>query len=393
MLDIERNTSVKSGWLCSEVGMGKSAIVVALIASNPLPQELHPTREQCVQARYKIKKTEVKSENHHLVDVKATVIITTKSLMGQWEDEIAKHAPSLIVKRHFGKADKMKLAELAIADVIVTAATASWNECFTRRFRYRRVVVDESHLLGTGSMLSKIIDAIIAERTWCISATPFAKSDSGIQRQVDLMELKQEHRDLSQKEFFTKYMLRHTKSMLIGGSQALTLPPATTKVVMVDLDKEERAQFEDKYSNQSSFADNFHGRSQKLASVEMKWYGMMAGFYGKVKTLQNHLKELLQSDRNVRSVIFTHFKLHQDAIKLSLFEIPNMTVYNFSGSSDSRTRDKLIREFQGHKDGPACFVMTIKTGSVGITLHNATNVFLMEPCLNPSQEVQAAGRI
>ena len=70
-----------------------------------------------------------------------------------------------------------------------------------------------------------------------------------------------------------------------------------------------------------------------------------------------------------------------------------MSVYNFSGQSDSRTRDKLIREFQGHKDGPACFVMTIKTGSAGITLTNATNVFLIEPCLDPSQEVQAAGRI
>ena len=90
MLDIENNTSVKSGWLCSEVGMGKSATVVALIASNPLPSEQHPTEEMCKNARFFTKKTdtegvEIKAEDS-LLNVKATVIITTKSLLGQWED-------------------------------------------------------------------------------------------------------------------------------------------------------------------------------------------------------------------------------------------------------------------------------------------------------------------
>ena len=38
-------------------------------------------------------------------------------------------------------------------------------------------------------------------------------------------------------------------------------------------------------------------------------------------------------------------------------------------------------------------VITMKTGTVGITLTAATRVYLMEPSLDPAMEVQAAGRI
>ncbi len=35
----------------------------------------------------------------------------------------------------------------------------------------------------------------------------------------------------------------------------------------------------------------------------------------------------------------------------------------------------------------------MKAGNVGMTLTAATRVYIMEPCLDPSMEVQAAGRI
>ena len=39
------------------------------------------------------------------------------------------------------------------------------------------------------------------------------------------------------------------------------------------------------------------------------------------------------------------------------------------------------------------FLATTKVGNVGITLTAATRVYLFEPCLDPSMEMQAAGRI
>ena len=40
-----------------------------------------------------------------------------------------------------------------------------------------------------------------------------------------------------------------------------------------------------------------------------------------------------------------------------------------------------------------CFAPPVQVGNVGMTLTAATRVYLMEPCLDPSMEVQAAGRI
>jgi len=55
----------RGGWICSEVGIGKSAVVIALVAVKPFD----PNRSK-VQGR-KL--------------VKSTVIVTSISLMGQWE--------------------------------------------------------------------------------------------------------------------------------------------------------------------------------------------------------------------------------------------------------------------------------------------------------------------
>ena len=61
-------------------------------------------------------------------------------------------------------------------------------------------------------------------------------------------------------------------------------------------------------------------------------------------------------------------------------------------------RARVIRSFQASVEARSpgvskVFVATMKVGNVGITLTAATRVYLMEPCLDPQTEVQAAGRI
>ena len=69
----------------------------------------------------------------------------------------------------------------------------------------------------------------------------------------------------------------------------------------------------------------------------------------------------------------------------------------WKGGTSANDRDKHIRTFQsglGKRGAPATvFVITTRSGNVGITLTAATRVYLMEPMLDPGTEVQAAGRI
>ena len=89
--------------------MEKSAVVIAL----PMPANSQPSLEDM--------KLVSRSKGKYL-KVKRTLNFTSPSLLGQWEDEVQRHSPTLKVVRHHTTA-KMKIAELAEADIFVSSAT------------------------------------------------------------------------------------------------------------------------------------------------------------------------------------------------------------------------------------------------------------------------------
>ena len=92
-------------------------------------------------------------------------------------------------------------------------------------------------------------------------------------------------------------------------------------------------------------------------------------------------------------VVFTNSNESHDMLVRVLS--PTYKICEFRGGDDSKKRDKSIRQFQeGLTGGPATvFVVTMKAGAVGITLTAATRCYLLQPCLDPASELQAAGRI
>ena len=79
---------------------------------------------------------------------------------------------------------------------------------------------------------------------------------------------------------------------------------------------------------------------------------------------------------------------------LFVIVIWGIDIKQFTGSTSASKRDSEIRTFQNTSNGrPAVFVITLKSGNVGITLTAASRVYLLEPALDPAVEVQAAGRI
>ncbi|XP_037826721.1 E3 ubiquitin-protein ligase SHPRH-like isoform X1 [Lucilia sericata] len=90
-------------------------------------------------------------------------------------------------------------------------------------------------------------------------------------------------------------------------------------------------------------------------------------------------------ENNVKILIFSQWEPIIQAIALALNE--NNIKYR------AQCTPKTIEEFKNPSLGITCLLMPFVRGSKGLNLVEATHVFLVEPILNPGEELQAIGRV
>jgi SWI/SNF-related matrix-associated actin-dependent regulator of chromatin subfamily A3 len=80
-------------------------------------------------------------------------------------------------------------------------------------------------------------------------------------------------------------------------------------------------------------------------------------------------------------------------ISAAIKSLRSFVVYAVSSDMSLKKRHESIRAFQREDKRAKVFLVTMRIGNCGITLTAATRVYLMEPCVDPATEIQAAGRI
>jgi len=378
------------------------------------------------------------------VKLKATVILTSVSLIGQWEDEAKKHAPGLVVKTfHNSRSKKTSLFDETDVDVIISTSTFKWPAVVANCLEFHRVIHDESHLLKRRGVSANLeyANMIASPLRWGVTATPATNSymdlipqltfingnvdSSTLQiRNINAVQYDPDEASFNNLVTWLKtyYMVRHTKSQRINGSEALALPPSTTSTVMLEMSKFEDEAFNciNPVTSKSIVRHCASGVKDFTAegslcfqmakvlreeafkykdAIERDQLGRKARHWfkpeclTKVVALRKDLNELRETDPAMRVVVFTQYVNMHDTSVHGLKQ-DGFDVLQFTGSSSSRERDDAIRKFQDTSNGkPAVFVITLRSGSVGITLTAASRVYLLEPALDPAVEVQAAGRI
>ncbi|MDR1413872.1 MAG: DEAD/DEAH box helicase [Puniceicoccales bacterium] len=92
-----------------------------------------------------------------------------------------------------------------------------------------------------------------------------------------------------------------------------------------------------------------------------------------------------------KAIVFSQFLDFLEEIKIRIsVGIPAAKVYSLTGATTNRKT--LVEDFQ-NTSGSAIMLISLKAGGVGITLHAAEYVFLMEPWWNPAVEEQAIARV
>lgn len=340
---------------------------------------------------------------------------------------------------------------LSNADVVISSSTFYWPKLVCKGFEFRRVVHDESHLFGSVSAKLDGANFIRSKFRWNATATPMTSSiwdltraqlsfiegtDSrneqsngalSLRRAVERFQTSDEEekqvRFNALAEVLQKCMIRHAKSQRISGSEALALPPSTTSTVMLDMSKEEDRALNKLHTSYHTYAMAILGGTKTFTAERCFAYPMGkilrdrlsyrnfsevighkkkngAAIFGlrpeklsKIVALREGLASLRQREPNARAVVYTQsLDVHEACVRG--LKADGFEVFQFTGSTDSRRRDAAIRNFQQENaQSAAVFVVTLRSGSVGITLTAASRVYLLEPCIDPAVEVQAAGRI
>ena len=119
-----------------------------------------------------------------------------------------------------------------------------------------------------------------------------------------------------------------------------------------------------------------------------------AGANTKLRAIMSDLKKLSEKEPHMHVVIFTqHLATHAKLVQHLEQRLEDIQVYEITGQTPVKSRHKLIRDFQKGEAKAKAMVAMLRTAACGITLTAATRVYLLEPCFDPSEELQAAGRI
>lgn len=112
----------------------------------------------------------------------------------------------------------------------------------------------------------------------------------------------------------------------------------------------------------------------------------------KVERLVDMVREL--REEGDRCLIFTQFVGMGERLRAVLAEALDEPVLFLYGGLNKTQRDAMIEDFQRERDvaGPAVFVLSLKAGGVGLNLTAANHVFHFDRWWNPAVEQQATDR-
>lgn len=218
------NFVVRGGWLCDEMGMGKTAVVTALVLANKAGRQpaaasdtadnaasssssgaaAASTSEQKPAAASAASAASTSEQKpsaildqslaaHPPADgrthLKLTLVVVNNTLVQQWEEEVRKFAPKLrvhVLYQGAGGGREAALRELSQTDVLITTPHAKWPPILLGQVpngTIERLVVDESHLLSGASWKGQRfkIRSVPARSVWCVTGTPFS---SGIREDL-----------------------------------------------------------------------------------------------------------------------------------------------------------------------------------------------------------------
>ncbi|MBC2851306.1 DEAD/DEAH box helicase family protein [Cetobacterium sp. 8H] len=373
------------GCLADDMGLGKTLQAIALITSL------------------------------HKVQGRKSLIIMPKSLIYNWESEIKKFSPSLKCGIYYGNFRDRAIFD-EVEAIITTYGTIRNDVEYLKEMKFDLIVLDESqNIKNVNAQTTKAVMLLEAKHRLALSGTPiennlgelyslfrflnpsmFGTIDefnyhyaNPIQKEND----KEAIEELKKKIY--PFILRRVKKEVLKD-----LPDKIEKTLFIGMNPEQKKLYEERRTYyygmiNSQIKTQGLGKTQfyilqalnelrQLTSCpEMKNPNVISS---KREVLINNVQDAVENGHKV--LIFTNYIKSIESITSDLKK-RGIKYLEMTGAT--KDRQGLVDLFQ--KDSRyKVFVMTLKTGGVGLNLTAADTIFIYDPWWNKTVENQAVDR-
>ncbi|WP_336018274.1 DEAD/DEAH box helicase [Fusobacterium polymorphum] len=352
--------------------------------------------------------------NLHEEKKKKSMVIMPKSLIYNWENEIKKFSPKLKVGVYYGI--NRDFSSLKKVDVILTTYGTIRNDIENLlENKFDLLILDESqNIKNINSQTTKAVLLLNAKKRVALSGTPIENNllelyslfrflnpemFGSVQRFTNSYILPiQKYSDTSTIEELKKkiypFLLRRVKKEVLED-----LPDKIEKLVYVDMNDEHRKFYEERrryyYSllqKNTSSQGNFDKFFVLQAINELRHIVSSPELESK-KIISSKKEVLIENvieaiENNHKVLVFVNYLSSIESICDSLKE--NKIKY-LKMTGQTKDRQTLVDKFQNDSRYKV-FVMTLKTGGVGLNLVSADTIFIYDPWWNTTVENQAIDR-
>ena len=352
--------------------------------------------------------------NLHEEKKKKSMVIMPKSLIYNWENEIKRFSPKLKVGVYYGIS--RDFSSLKKVDIILTTYGTIRNDIENLlEQKFDLLVLDESqNIKNINSQTTKAVLLLNAKKRVALSGTPIENNllelyslfrflnpemFGSVQKFTsDYIVPIQKYSDTSTIEELRKkiypFLLRRVKKEVLAD-----LPDKIEKLVYMDMNDEHRRFYEEKrkyyYSlleKNTSSQGNFDKFFVLQAINELRHIVSSPELENK-KIISSKKEVLIENvieaiENNHKVLVFVNYLSSIESICDSLKE--NKIKY-LKMTGQTKDRQNLVDKFQNDSRYKV-FVMTLKTGGVGLNLVSADTIFIYDPWWNTTVENQAIDR-
>ncbi|HCZ16389.1 MAG TPA: helicase [Candidatus Accumulibacter sp.] len=354
------------------------------------------------------------------LDRPALIVLPT-SLIFNWKNEAARFAPGLSILSLHGPERKSRFAEIAQHDVVLTTYPLLWRDAAElTRHRYHLLILDEAQTVKNArSQGAEVVRKVTARHRLCLTGTPLENHLGELWSQFDFLL----PGFLGSNQNFTKYwrtpiekqddterrelLARRVRPFILRRKKeevARELPPKTIIVRKVELAGSQRDLYETvrvamDEKVRVEIASKGFSRSQivildallKLRQVccDPRLVRAKAALKVKERAKLDLLMTMLpeQVEEGRRILLFSQFTSMLALIEKEL-KLAGIGYVLLTG--ETKDREEVVRRFQAG-DVPV-FLISLKTGGVGLNLTAADTVIHYDPWWNPAAENQATDR-